>query len=65
MGSILFYAFAVANACNLMPQEEGLTYPAIEYDQLPELLKPRSEGGVLEHSGTVEVLSSIDRVIAE
>jgi predicted homoserine dehydrogenase-like protein len=50
---------AVANACDLVPQAGGLQYPAIEYDDLPSMLKSKSEGGVLEHSGTIEVLSSL------
>ena len=52
---------AVANACNLVPQKEGLTYPMIEHDKLAEMLKPKSEGGVLEHSGTVEFLATTKR----
>jgi len=52
---------AVANACNVVPQKEGLTYPMIEHEQLAEMLKPKSEGGVLEHSGTVEFLSTTKR----
>jgi predicted homoserine dehydrogenase-like protein len=49
---------SVANACNLAPPSDGLKYPAIEYKDMPVLLKPRSDGGILEHSGTIEVLSS-------
>lgn len=52
---------AVANACNLMLQKAGLTYPPVEYEQMPEMLKPKSEGGILEHGSTVEVLSSLKR----
>jgi len=52
---------AVANACNLVPQKEGLTYPMIEHDQLAEMLKPKSEGGVLEHAGTVEFIATTKR----
>jgi predicted homoserine dehydrogenase-like protein len=49
---------AVANACDLTPQSGGLKYPAIEYDDLPAMLRPTSEGGTLEHSGTIEILAS-------
>ncbi len=52
---------AVANACNVVPQKEGLTYPMIEHERLAEMLKPKSEGGVLEHSGTVEFPSTTKR----
>jgi predicted homoserine dehydrogenase-like protein len=52
---------SVANACNLVPQAGGLKYPAIEYDDLPNILKPQTEGGILEHSGTIELLSSEKR----
>jgi predicted homoserine dehydrogenase-like protein len=52
---------AVANACNLMPQKAGLTYPMIAHEQLPEMLKPKSEGGVLEHAGTVEFPATTNR----
>ena len=48
---------SVANACNLVPQKRGLTYPVVSYDDSPNMLKPVSEGGILEHSGTVEVPS--------
>ncbi len=48
---------SVANACNLIPQKRGLTYPVVSYDDSPNMLKPISEGGILEHSGTVEVPS--------
>jgi predicted homoserine dehydrogenase-like protein len=49
---------AVANACDLTPQAGGLRYPAIEYNDLPAMLRPASEGGILEHGGTIEVLAS-------
>ncbi len=52
---------AVANACGLAPAAEGLAFPACGVDDLPELLRPRAEGGLLAHKGTVEVVSSIER----
>jgi predicted homoserine dehydrogenase-like protein len=52
---------AVANACNLVPQKEGLAYPMIAHEQLAEMLKPKSEGGVLEHAGTVEFIATTNR----
>ena len=52
---------AVANACGLDPAPDGLQFPACGVDDLPDLLKPREEGGILAHSGTVEVVSSLER----
>jgi len=52
---------AVANGSGLVPQKSGLQFPPAELDDLAEILKPRSAGGVLEHGGTVEVVASEDR----
>ncbi len=52
---------AVANACGLVPAADGLAFPACGVDELPELLRPRADGGILPHKGTVEVVSSIER----
>jgi len=52
---------AVANATGLVPPSDGLLFPACGRDDLPELLKPRVDGGILEHKGTVEVVSSLER----
>jgi predicted homoserine dehydrogenase-like protein len=52
---------AVANACGLTPAASGLAFPACGVDDLPELLRPQSDGGLLPHKGTVEVVSSIER----
>jgi predicted homoserine dehydrogenase-like protein len=49
---------AVCNACDLTPQEQGLQFPPAGVDELPEILRPREEGGILERSGTVEVVAS-------
>ena len=46
---------AVANASGLAPQKCGLQFPPVEVEKLPDILKPKSAGGILEHSGTVEV----------
>ncbi len=50
---------AVCNATGLTPAPEGLLYPPGSVDQIPELMRPRSEGGVLHHKGQVEVVSSL------
>jgi predicted homoserine dehydrogenase-like protein len=52
---------AVANACALQVPAGGLAFPACGVDDLPYLLRPRSEGGVLEEPGIVEVVSSLER----
>src|SRR5581483_2931794 len=52
---------AVANATGLTPAPDGLAFPACGVDDLPRLLKPRGEGGVLDHKGQVEVVSSLER----
>ncbi len=52
---------AVANATGLACPDDGLAFPACGVDDLPDLLKPRADGGVLEHRGQVEVVSSLER----
>ena len=50
---------AVCNATGLTPAPEGLLYPPGAVDEIPALMRPRSEGGVLHHKGQVEVISSL------
>ena len=52
---------AVANATGLRPPTDGLQFPPCGVDDLPQVLKPESEGGVLARKGTVEVVSSLNR----
>jgi len=52
---------AVANACGLEPAAGGLAFPACGVDDLPELLRPGGDGGILPHKGIVEVVSSVER----
>lgn len=52
---------AVANSSGLVPQQCGLQFPPVDIDELADVLKPKSEGGILEHSGTVEVIASEKR----
>ena len=52
---------AVANACDLAVPEAGLAFPPCGMDDLAHILRPRSEGGVLDGSGMVEVVSSMER----
>jgi len=51
---------AVCNATGLTAAPDGLLYPAGAVDQIPNLMRPRSEGGVLHHKGQVEVVSSLE-----
>ncbi|HSS64009.1 MAG TPA: Gfo/Idh/MocA family oxidoreductase [Gammaproteobacteria bacterium] len=52
---------AVANATGLSAPDVGLAFPPCSVDALPEKLKPATAGGLLERSGTVEVVSSLER----
>ncbi|MBC5766740.1 NAD(P)H-dependent oxidoreductase [Ramlibacter albus] len=51
---------AVANACGLHVPSDGLLFPSASVDQIPNVTRPRSEGGVLERKGMVEVINSLD-----
>ncbi|MDH5287945.1 MAG: SAF domain-containing protein [Betaproteobacteria bacterium] len=52
---------AVANATGLAPAPGGLAFPPCGVDDLPRVLRPRDEGGQLDHLGQVEVISSLER----
>ncbi|MBX2882434.1 MAG: Gfo/Idh/MocA family oxidoreductase [Granulosicoccus sp.] len=52
---------AISNACNLAVPENGLQFPPCGVDDLAHVLKPASAGGVLPTSGSVEVISSLER----
>ena len=52
---------AVANATGLLPPEAGLAFPPAGTSRLADVLKPHNEGGILQASGTVEVVSSVER----
>ena len=52
---------AVCNATGLTPAPNGLDYPAGAVDQIPNMMRPKSEGGILHHKGQVEVVSSLER----
>ena len=52
---------AVANATGLTPGAEGLRFPPCGADELAQHLRPHAEGGVLDHRGQVEVISSMTR----
>jgi predicted homoserine dehydrogenase-like protein len=50
---------AIANCCGLDAPENGLQFPPGSIDDVPTLARPRSEGGVLDHKGMVEVISCL------
>ncbi|MCK5516404.1 MAG: hypothetical protein KAI39_05960 [Desulfobulbaceae bacterium] len=52
---------AVSNSSGLVPQQCGLQFPAVDIDELADILKPESDGGILEHTGTLEVIASEKR----
>jgi predicted homoserine dehydrogenase-like protein len=52
---------AIANATALDVPNDGLLFPPCGVDDLPHVLRPRERGGVLERSGMVEVVSSLER----
>jgi predicted homoserine dehydrogenase-like protein len=51
---------AVANATGLGVPSTGLLYPPASIEDIPFVTRPRSEGGVLERKGMVEVISSLE-----
>src|SRR5262249_55118112 len=52
---------AIANACGLGVPRDGLQFPPCGVDDLPQILRARPVGGVLERDGMVEVVSSLER----
>jgi predicted homoserine dehydrogenase-like protein len=51
---------AVANATGLGVPSNGLLYPPASVEDIPFVTRPKSEGGVLERKGMVEVVSSLE-----
>jgi predicted homoserine dehydrogenase-like protein len=52
---------AVANATGLAAPRDGLLFPPCGVDELPSVLRPAADGGILAQRGTVEVVSSLQR----
>ena len=52
---------AVANATGLTPAPTGLAFPPVGVHDLPHIMRPAAEGGLLHHKGQVEVISSEER----
>ena len=51
---------AVCNATGLTPAPYGLMFPPASVDDIPNVMRPKSEGGHLHHKGQVEVISSLE-----
>ena len=52
---------AVANMTGLVPDVPGMHFPPASVEELPTLLRPEEEGGILSRKGVVEVVSSLRR----
>ncbi|MAE63929.1 MAG: flagellar biosynthesis protein FlgA [Phycisphaeraceae bacterium] len=50
---------ALSNMTGLRPDVRGLRFPPLELGEIPEKLCLESEGGILEHEGVVEAVSSL------
>ncbi len=51
---------AVSNAADLKCPNNGLTFPPVGVYDIAKKLIPKSDGGLIDHDGQVEVISSID-----
>jgi predicted homoserine dehydrogenase-like protein len=51
---------AVANGCGLKAPRGGLRFAPCGTHDLPQVLKPRSEGGLLDEKGMVETVSCLE-----
>lgn len=52
---------AIANATGLSVPRNGLAFPPGSIDDIPTLMRPKQEGGVLDHKGMVEVVSCLTK----
>ena len=52
---------AVANMTGLVPDVPGMHFPAGGVAELPNVLRPESDGGILSRNGVVEIVSSLRR----
>lgn len=50
---------AVANATGLRPDVTGMHLPTAEIPAIPETLRPKSDGGILDSSGVVDTISTL------
>jgi predicted homoserine dehydrogenase-like protein len=52
---------AVADATGLEPDVPGMHLPPAGVPEIPEVLRPEADGGILEHTGVVDTVSSLYR----
>jgi len=52
---------AIANSCGLDAPAMGLAFPPCGVDDLPHVLRPREDGGILDAKGMVEVVACDER----
>ena len=52
---------AVANMTGLLPDVPGMHFPPASVEEIPALLVPKEDGGILSRSGVVDVVSSLRR----
>ncbi|AEI82450.1 hypothetical protein CNE_BB1p10420 (plasmid) [Cupriavidus necator N-1] len=51
---------AIANATGLQVQAEGITFAPASVEQIPTVMRLKSDGGVLSQKGVVDVVSSLN-----
>lgn len=51
---------AVANGCELEAPPDGLKFPPCGTHDLPAVLRPKEDGGILDRKGTVETVSCLE-----
>lgn len=52
---------SVANATGLIPSDDGLTFTPGSQEEIASVCRPKADGGVLAHTGSVDVMSSVTR----
>ena len=50
---------AVANATGLTPDVDGMHLPGVSVPEIPDTLRPKADGGILNGSGVVDTVSSL------
>lgn len=50
---------AVANATGLRPDVPGMHLPTAEIPEIPQSLRPKDDGGILDESGVVDTVSTL------